>query len=207
MLKFTRTSSLAKRSIRTLAKTLDAKSKVGISLCLVSVAVCVLCFAIVLVTEWHGVSRTWGRQAGYPTSKLEFFGGYLSYRCADDWPTPSPAPAWKGDEDFIYNLDLRIARWFRLRETWYLGDAQWDLRRAQKVKLPHFFYFRHGWDIDFNNLAFCCMIPIALFVAVNWRVLLRKRPPGFCSKCGYDMRATPRRCPECGAPGLLKSAD
>lgn len=40
-------------------------------------------------------------------------------------------------------------------------------------------------------------ILLLVIIAVE-KVALRKHPDGMCASCGYDLRATPYRCPECG---------
>jgi hypothetical protein len=54
-------------------------------------------------------------------------------------------------------------------------------------------------SLYFQNWALTGLLAV---VPAMWllRRLLRlcSQPAGFCRKCGYDMRATPERCPECG---------
>lgn len=55
-----------------------------------------------------------------------------------------------------------------------------------------------GWEV-FVPMGFVVTIT-AVLPALGLRRFVRHRrtPRGFCRVCGYDLRATPDRCPECG---------
>jgi hypothetical protein len=56
-----------------------------------------------------------------------------------------------------------------------------------------------GPQIDYTYAVpdwFLCVLFFLL--PVRWIRKHRRRGPGCCRVCGYDLRATPERCPECG---------
>jgi hypothetical protein len=56
-------------------------------------------------------------------------------------------------------------------------------------------YSVHGWGV----IALLLLVPLSLraTMVLHARYLRRRR---ICLVCGYDLRATPDRCPECGTP-------
>jgi len=75
-------------------------------------------------------------------------------------------------------------------------DAFW---MALPVLLVAFYYIYRYW------LAF-------RYVARRWRAIpfyeqQARRRKGLCATCGYDLRATPGRCPECGTVPQPPSAE
>ena len=61
------------------------------------------------------------------------------------------------------------------------------------------------------ELRFPLWLPTILLLAVScWRVppsmkRYRRRVRGMCEACGYDLRASPDRCPECGMSRSIES--
>jgi hypothetical protein len=103
-------------------------------------------------------------------------------------------PAVRGTELDFYRRSARASGWMlaksRLAQLWAFGfDHQTD--GSWSVTLPYWLL----WLL----LSFPALVALK-----SW--LRGCQKPGCCPRCGYDLRATPDRCPECGAPSIAKEA-
>ena len=56
------------------------------------------------------------------------------------------------------------------------------------------------WRLIEGQVPFGFLVMVSCLPAIYWwRTPATRKVAGLCASCGYDLRASPRRCPECGA--------
>ena len=104
----------------------------------------------------------------------------------------------------------------RTKHPWSYREFRWSPRREEGVGARSAEALGFAWrDVP---TGWSLYVPCSLTTAVLWTPAAiwvirrgrraRRRRSGRCTQCGYDLRGTPDRCPECGAvPAAAPSND
>jgi hypothetical protein len=143
----------------------------------------------------HGELLIWRAAADRPFSALNFREPGITWEFA----RASPPPAFSVSERGLW------ARWLAPLS----GSGLPDLAERSAARGGQFLGFgvqttrlEHTNALDVISVAVPLWVPFAVVAAIvvrlHYKRRARLRAEGLCINCGYDLRATPGRCPECG---------
>lgn len=90
------------------------------------------------------------------------------------------------------SVQLQLSRWRPFSTAYYIAGGEIPLRNGNTATF--------GYIVDAYAVAHWTLL-LPLLLLLTWLTRSRRLHPtrhGLCPTCGYDLRATPNRCPECG---------
>ena len=148
----------------------------------ISLLLCVGAFSLWVRSYWRFDGWNWGTPTG--RAGIDSFQGYLSFG-AVRVPPAALARIPRGHLLTSEPAALGAAR--MLRPNWSFG-----VFRGARVNSGGM----TAWDVRVPHWLVALVCAVA--PAIHLYRKKRRAPPGSCRTCGYDLRASPERCPECG---------
>ena len=169
------------------------------TICLLLSLLCGLAIGVLWVRSYrYSESIQWENARGTRSIRTVIGGVDVSYMIAD-WPSllnrPRKPRYIRETQQAGFNRLLLLSD---TGENWI--DWQWH-------GFAHYQYSRRNgvvnaiWIVPFWAIAIATSLLPILWIMARWRSYINKRRAkrlGCCPVCGYDLRATPDRCPECG---------
>lgn len=115
---------------------------------------------------------------------------------------------WKRLDEYNSLNTLQVQFW-PIHELSPVVDFETDVRaqtlmgfKFQRWGAPHPPQWAWGYNliVPYWFLVLCCVAPLMGAGQNRWRSRRERLrlANGLCPSCGYDLRSTPERCPECG---------
>ena len=153
-----------------------AFAAISLVICMLTTALWVRSYYFLDAIDW---STSRGR-AGFSTTQ-----GHIAYGAV------TLTPAYRGT--VIQGLSYRstaVGYGFSLSimRPWWTSWTGFALAQVRQSSFS-------AWDL---RVPFWLPLLLSAIAPVLWCRRRHRYPPGTCQQCGYDLRASPDRCPECG---------